>query len=122
MAISTFNYTTNQNPEDLNTVFNMVGVHPEYINHYQRWQFLIKSYMGGHEYRLGQYLTRYVYESDSEYLQRLVSTPLDNHVKSIVHTFNAFLYRQEPKRDFGSMETNPELAAFLDDADLEGRT
>lgn len=122
MAQNTYNYTTNQNPEDIDTVFGLVGVHPEYLNHYQRWQFLIKSYLGGHEYRLGKYLTRYVYESDSEYLQRLVSTPLDNHVKSVVHTFNSFLYRKEPQREFGSIANNPELQRFMDDADLEGKT
>jgi len=63
-----------------------------------------------------------VYESESEYVQRLVSTPLDNHVKSIVHTHNSFLFRHKPYRDFGGIKNNPELEPFLKDADLEGRT
>ena len=122
MAISTYNYTTNQDPQDIEHVYQELGVHPEYVNHYQRWQFLINSYMGGHEYRLGKYLTRYVYESDAEYMQRLLSTPLDNHVKNIVSTFNSFIYRRDPYRDFGSIKNNPELEPFMKDADLEGRT
>ena len=122
MAINTYNYTTNQDPNDINYMYQQIGVHPEYENHYQRWQFLNASYMGGHEYRLGKYLTRYVYESDSEYMQRLLSTPLDNHVKSVVHTYNSFIYRHPVKRDFGTLSMNPELEAFLEDADLEGRS
>ena len=122
MAINTYNYTTNQDPNDFNYMFAQLGVHPEYENHIQRWNFLSNSYMGGHEYRLGKYLTRYVYESDAEYMQRLLSTPLDNHVKNIVHTYNSFIYRNAPMRDYGSMSSNPELDDFLEDADLEGRT
>lgn len=122
MALSTYNYTTNQDPNDLTYVYQELGVHNEYVNHYQRWQFLSNSYAGGHQYRLGKYLTRYVYESDAEYMQRILSTPLDNHVKSVCHTWNSFLFRHGVKRDFGSISTNPELEPFLKDADLEGRT
>ena len=122
MAINTFNYTTNQDPDYTDHVYQELGVHNEYVNHYQRWQFLINSYLGGHQYRLGKYLTRYVYESDAEYMQRLLSTPLDNHVKNVVHTYNSFLFRHPVKRDYGSINLNPELDSFLKDADLEGRT
>lgn len=123
MAVNSAIYTTNQDPND-NTdyMYHHIGVHQEYLNHHQRWSFLINSYLGGHQYRLGKYLTRYVYESDAEYYQRLLSTPLDNHVKNVVHTYNSFLYRHPVKRDFGSIANNPELDAFLQDADLEGRT
>jgi len=122
MAINTTTYTTNQDPNDISFMYHQIGVHQEYEAHYQRWQFLINSYLGGHEYRLGKYLTRYVYESDSEYYQRLLSTPLDNHVKNVVHTYNSFLYRHPVKRDYGSLSNNAELEPFLEDTDLEGRT
>lgn len=122
MAINTTTYTTNQDPNDLGYMYQQIGVHQEYESNYQRWQFLIASYLGGHQYRLGKYLTRYVYESDSEYFQRLLSTPLDNHVKNVVHTYNSFLYRHPVKRDYGSIANNPELDPFLQDADLEGRS
>ena len=122
MAINTTTYTTNQDPNDMGYMYQQIGVHQEYEANYQRWQFLINSYLGGHQYRLGKYLTRYVYESDSEYFQRLLSTPLDNHVKNVVHTYNSFLYRHPVKRDYGSISNNPELDAFLQDSDLEGRS
>ena len=115
-------YTTNQDPEDFASLYDLIGVHPEYHNHYQRWQFLYNSYMGGHQFRMGKYLTRYVYESESEYVQRLVTTPLDNHAKAITHTMNSFLFRQKPERDFANIKNNPELEPFLKDADLDGRS
>ena len=121
MAINVKNSTTTQNPYDYDSMA-ILGVHDEYLEHSQRWKFLINSYMGGHEYRMGKYLTQYVYESGSEYMQRVLSTPLDNHVRSVVHTYNSFLFRQEPYRDYGNLRTNQELPSFLKDCDLEGRT
>lgn len=97
-------------------------VHEEYNNYIRRWKFYINSYLGGTNYRQGQYLTRYVYETDGDYMTRIATTPLDNHVKSVVHIYNSFLYRQEPRRFFGSMQGSQEVEQFLKDADLEGRS
>ena len=115
-------YTVNQDPKSLHDNYTELGVHPEYRTHYRRWQFLSKAYLGGGEWKKGEYLTNYVYESVKEYGKRLASTPYDNHVKAITHIFNSFLYRNEPKRDFGSIKNRPELEMFLEDADFEGRT
>ena len=115
-------YTVNQDPKSLHENYTELGVHPEYRTHYRRWQFLSKAYLGGGEWKKGEYLTNYVYESVKEYGKRLASTPYDNHVKSITHIYNSFLYRNEPKRDFGSLKNKPELEMFLEDADFEGRT
>jgi hypothetical protein len=112
--------TVNRDP-DLGNYTTGLPVHPEYRNYIRRWKFLINSYMGGAQYKTAQYLTRYIYESENDYLQRIAQTPLDNHVKSVVHIFNSFLYRNEPKRDLGSLE-GPELDAFFKDCDMEGRT
>ncbi len=115
-------YTVNQDPKLLHESYLRLGVHPEYSRHYKHWSFLSKSYLGGYEWTMGEYLTKYVYESEKEYGKRLSSTPYDNHVKSITHIYNSFLYRNEPKRDFGSLKDKPELEMFLEDADFEGRT
>ena len=115
-------YTVNQDPKLLQESFSKLGVHPEYTKHYKRWSFLSKSYLGGYDWKMGEYLTKYIYESEKEYGKRLASTPYDNHVKAITSTYNAFLYRNEPKRDFGSLKDRPELKMFLEDADMEGRT
>ena len=86
-----------------------------------RWSFLLDSYVGGDEYRRGQYLTKYVLESPSEYSQRLDTTPLENHCKSIVATYISFLFREEPDRDMGSLSTELALEDFMEDCDWEGR-
>ena len=113
--------TPNYNP-NINPYVPGIPIHDEYINHHKRWKYLINSYMGSSQYRMGEYLTRYIYESNGDYTQRLGSTPLDNHVKSIVHIYNSFLYRNEPKRDYGSLQGTPEIKNFLEDCDMEGRT
>jgi len=115
-------FVVNQDPKTTSNYYTALGVHPEYLNHYKRWEFLIKSYLGGYEFKMGQYLTRYVYESDRDYLKRLQTTPYDNHVKAITHIYNSFIYRNPIRRDFGNIAETPELEAFLNDADLEGRT
>lgn len=115
-------FLTNQDPKEFNSIFSILGVHNEYLNHYKRWQYLIKSYLGGYEYRMGQYLSKYVYETDSEYLKRLSTTPLENHVKAVTHIYNSYLFRTDPKREYGNLDNFPELEMLKEDADFEGRT
>ena len=93
---------------------------------YQRnqdvWEFLLYSYMGGEEYKRAAYLTRYVNETDGEYAGRLNATFVENHSKSVISTYISFLFREQPKRDLGSLEYDPVVQAFLEDADLDGRS
>lgn len=96
--------------------------HKDYDNYIDQFRFLKRSYLGGNEYKQGQYLTKYQYESDSEYFNRLDQSAIDNHCRSVCHIYNSFLYRQEPKRDFGWLENTPEMKNFLQDCDLEGRS
>jgi len=112
----------NTDPRTGGPVLQGVPLHPEYGIYYNRWQFLQRSYSGGAQYRLGNYLTRYVMENPNEYLQRISQTPLDNHCKSIIHIYNSFLFRNPPKREFGNIEGIDEIEQFLKDADLEGRS
>jgi hypothetical protein len=88
----------------------------------QRWRFLLESYMGGEEYQRGQHLTRYVNETQGEYSARLLATPLENHCQSVIASYISFLFREQPKREFGSIEYDDMLKNFLEDADLEGRS
>jgi len=96
--------------------------HPDYDDNSNRWEFFLRSYMGGDEYRNGQYLTKYVSEDKTEYLRRIDLTPLDNHCRNIVHIYSSYLWRVAPKREFNSLDGNPTLINFLKDADLDGRT
>lgn len=93
-----------------------------YQRNRDRWQFLLESYIGGEEYRRGEHLTRYVTESDGEYASRLLATPLDNHCRSVIQVYTSFLFREQPDRDYGSLEMNPNLEPFLSDCDQDGRS
>lgn len=96
--------------------------HPLYEKMIGRWKYLYVSFMGGEKYQKQGYLTRYAYESEIDYQERLRQTPLDNQCKSIVSIYNAFLFRNGVDRDFGSLANDPALQPFLDDADLDGRS
>jgi hypothetical protein len=99
----------------------IIATHDAYKKYLNRWTFLSDSYIGGYEFYLGKYLEPYYYESKADYEKRLRAVGLDNHVKSVVSIYNSFLLRKEVDRDFGSIESDPQLQYFLDDADLDGR-
>jgi len=101
---------------------NLEYTHPQYDHNKYRWEFYLRSYMGGEDYRDGSYLTRYVNEDSDEYSRRLDLTPMDNHSKNIVHIYSSFLWRQPPVRSFNSAAGNYALEPFLKDADLDGRS
>ena len=96
--------------------------HPVYNENVSRWEFFLRSYMGGDEYKNGQYLTHYINEDKKEYARRLDLTPIDNHCRNIVHIYSSYLWRVPPVRNFNSIDGNPLLQYFLQDADLEGRS
>ena len=94
--------------------------HKDYKENINNYEYYIRSYNGGYDYTLGQYLNRYNLELDNEFNQRLANTPCDNHCKNIIQIYSSFLFRVKPSRDFGSMADEPSLESFLRDADLEG--
>jgi len=96
--------------------------HPDYDDNQDRWEFYLRSYMGGSDYQGGNYLTKYVNEDKDEYNRRLMLTPIDNHCRNIVHIYSSYLWRVPPKREFGALANNVSLEYFLKDADLDGRS
>ena len=93
-----------------------------YNDNYAQWKYLLESYLGGQDYRRAGHLTRYQLETDGEYTARLRATPLENHCRSVIQVYNSFLFRQEPNREYGSIEYVTELQDYLMDADLDGRS
>lgn len=93
-----------------------------YTTYQPIWQSLMESYMGGEDYRSARNLVRYQMENDGEYAARLRAAPLENHCKSILNVYSAFLFRQQPQRDLGTLEYDPMIEAMLEDADYEGRS
>ncbi len=100
----------------------LIDAHPQYNKYIKRWQYLADSYAGGIDYEIGEYLEKYYFENAEEYDKRIRTTALDNHVKSVIGIYNSFLYRRPITRNFGSLENEPILNAFLEDADLDGRS
>jgi len=92
-----------------------------YSRNQVRWQFLLASFTGGQAYREGAYLQRYALENDRDYAMRLNNTPLDNQCRSLISLYTSFLFRQNPDRDFGVLEDNPQIEDIVEDADLDGR-
>lgn len=105
-----------------NAYNSIVSTNLLYQNNRARWQFLLESYLGGDDYRNGGHLTNYSMETAGEYNARLNATPLDNQCRSIISTYTSFLFRKCAERDYGSLTTNLNLPAFLEDADLDGRS
>lgn len=98
------------------------STHWLYMRNRDRWQFLYESYAGGEEYRRAAHLTKYVLETPGEYAARLQNTPLDNHCASVIQTYVSFLFREHPERDFNDWEGYEDVASFLRDADMEGKS
>lgn len=95
--------------------------HPDYETNVERWEFYLRSYMGGADYKEGNYLTGYLNEDSKAYGRRLELTPLDNHCRNVIHVYSSFLWRISPTRNFEGMEGSADLEAFLKDANLDGQ-
>jgi hypothetical protein len=96
--------------------------HELYDNYATRWEYYIRSFLGGEEYKGGRYLQEYNLELENEFEKRLQFTPLDNHCRNIVHIYSSFLFRVPPTRQLGILEDDPTISMFIQDADLEGRS
>ena len=96
--------------------------HSQYKGLMPRWEYYIRSYLGGKEYQDGKFLQEYQLELESEYFKRLAYTPLDNHARNVIDIYSSFLFRVLPTRELGSLADDMSVEQFLDDADLEGRS
>jgi hypothetical protein len=100
----------------------VAGRHKDYTARINQWRFLQDSYEGGIAYKSKNYLTRYVNETESEYRQRVIQTPFDNHCRSIVSIYNSFIFKNPLIREFGIYSDNPLILSILKDADRENRS
>ena len=99
-----------------------LDTHKDYKENVNLWEYYIRSYNGGYDYMVGQYLNRYNLELDNEFNQRLANTPCDNHCKNIIQIYSSFLFRVKASRNFGNMANESSLESFLKDADLDGNS
>jgi len=101
---------------------NITDKHTSYEANATKWEFFLRSYLGGDDYRDGQYLLKYVLEDKKEYAKRLDLTPVDNHCKNVISIYSSFLWRIPPTRNFGNLVEDQALQSFIKDADMDGRS
>ena len=63
--------------------------HENYDLMIHRWNFYLRSYLGGEEYRSGSFLHEYAMELDIEYQNRINYTPIDNHCRNIISIYSS---------------------------------
>jgi hypothetical protein len=99
-----------------------VSTNQLYHRYQTQWEILLASYMGGVEYQRMGMLTKYVNETENEYIARLSSTFCENHSKSVISTYISFLFREQPDREMGLLEYDTTVMDFMEDVDLDGRS
>lgn len=100
----------------------ITSTHPDYLANENNWEFYLRSYLGGDDYRVGNYLVRYLNESKEDYARRVDLTPIDNHCANVVHIYSSFLWKNSPTRNYNSLEGDPVLDAMMRDTDLDGQS
>lgn len=118
-------YNANEYPYPMDSLLRdrefVEDTHADFELMISRWEFYLRSYLGGDEFKAGKYLNEYQLELDMEYDNRINFTPLDNHCRNIVSIYSSFLFRVAPTRDYGTLKTEPALEGFVKDTDLEGQ-
>ena len=100
----------------------ITSTHPDYIDNESNWEFYLRSYLGGEDYQDGEYLVRYLNESTNDYSRRVDLTPIDNHCANVIHIYSSFLWKNQPTRNWNSMENDPILENMVKDIDLDGQS
>lgn len=98
--------------------------HPSYDAVKKQADYLFRSYVGGEAYKNGNFLTQYVNENEipNAYQKRLAATPLDNHIQTTVDIYRSFIFKADPHRELGALETNPLVKEWMKDTDQEGQS
>ena len=101
---------------------SITDTHNAYTTNAPKWEFFLRSYLGGNDYKEGHYLLRYILEDNKEYQKRIDLTPLDNHCKNVINIYSSFIWRLPPTRNFGNLVEDQALQSFIKDADMDGRS
>lgn len=97
-----------------------VNTHRLYRQNLENWQFYRRSYEGGIEY-LENYLFQHPKEQSKYYQKRLERAIYPNHVKAVIDTYAAHLYREPIARMVeGNKSAEEVLRPFWENADLLG--
>jgi hypothetical protein len=91
--------------------------HPQYDAHKSEWQEYRLAYEGGREY-LKRYLPQHPKEPNEYYRERLARAVHPNHMRAIIDTYAAHLYREDIPRTATAGEDV--LEEFWADVDMMG--
>ena len=98
----------------------LVQTHKLYDAWLPEWEFYVRSYYGGKNYRDGDYLLKHPFESEPNYKRRKEIAYFYNYCQPITDIFVSHLNKPRHKRDFGALGENILFKKFLLDADYEG--
>ena len=93
----------------------------ELREHEEEVEFLMKSYVGGAEYREGEYLTRHKRENKASFKKRLENSVFTNYTSPVIDIYNGYLHREQKERSNKGLNDSL-FKAYIEDADLNGRT
>jgi hypothetical protein len=91
-----------------------------YLANIARWQLNKAAFLGGDDWKTQQLLYKYRAEETTDYDIRIKQTPLENHCESVLSTYAGFIWRDPPKRNFGTLVNNYNLNRLIVDADMDG--
>jgi hypothetical protein len=100
----------------------ITSTHPDYLANQDKWEFYLRSYLGGEDYQGGDFLVRYLNESNEDYTRRVMLTPIDNHCSNVVHIYSSFLWKNPPVRNYNSLEGDTAVQHMMRDVDLDGQS
>lgn len=81
-----------------------------------------RSYVGGAEYRDGDYLLRHEKEKKSTFKRRVREAVYTNYCAPVIDIFNSYLFRERPQRTYGAHSKDSTVLDFIDNADMQGRS
>lgn len=87
--------------------------HPKYEDYVPRWEFWLKSYLGGEDYITKSNLFQYFKEGDDEFEARLLRAYRENHSRWCIDLINAYLFQQVISRK----TSNATLQMFFNNMD-----
>jgi len=89
-------------------------------SHLNIWQFYSDSYVGGSQYKEGAYLYKHENETELSFSRRQNMACFVNYCAPVIDIYNSYLFRENPVRDFGNINTTV-LNMFRKNADNNGR-
>jgi len=104
----------------IDTIKQYIDGHKEYNEHEDEWELFRRSYVGGSEYKEGEYLLQHALETSTAFSRRVEQSMFVNYCSPVVDIYNAYLFKERPSRKIEGMDVITGKQ-FMENADMEGR-